>query len=101
MAIIDQSWNSSGTTGGMTAVQAAEGIRQWAFYIAKDNSTITASMQSAIDSTGPWVTEGSTTTNSTAAEAFVFRNTGPVGWVRPYITARTNTNAILFRFIGM
>jgi len=100
VAEIDQSWISSGGTGGMTPVQIYNSVIEWAFYAEKDNSTITVSLQSAQNSTGPWVTEGSTTTNSTAAEQFVMRGDGAMPWVRPYITARTNTNTINFRLIG-
>lgn len=98
---IDQQWVSTGSTGGMTAVRCWAPLTEWAFYIEKaDGSTITASLQSAITSTGPFVSEGSTTTNSTAPELFVMRGDGPLRYVRPYITARTNTNTITFRLTG-
>ena len=97
---IDQAWSSTGGTGGMTAVQIYNSVIEWAFYAEKDNSTFTVALQSAQQSSGPWVTEASTTTNSTAAEQFVMRGDGPMPFVRPYITARTNTNTINFRLIG-
>jgi len=98
---IDQAWVSTGSSGGMAAVRVWSPLTDWSFYIQKDNSTITARLESAIESTGPWVSEGSTTTNSTAAELFVIRGSSPFRWVRPYIVHRTNTNAITFRLIGV
>lgn len=100
MLAIDQPWTSTGSTGGMTAVQVKTALTDWSFYIEKDNSTITARLESAQNSSGPWFSEGSTTTNSTAAEQFALRGSAPLAWVRPYIVARTNTNTINFRLIG-
>lgn len=100
MLIVDQEWISTGTTGGMTEIRIREPLQEWAFYAQVNDSTVTVSLQSAQNSSGPWVTEASTTTNSTAAQQFVTRGDGPLRFARPYITARTNTNTITFRLTG-
>lgn len=97
-------WQSTGATGGMTAVQATFPPSYCVLYCEASTlaTTNTFQLQTAAHSSGPWVTEGSTdvaATNSVKGAA-VLRLTGPFGWVRPY-TKTISTGDYSYRLIGV
>ena len=91
--IINQSWLSTGSSGGMAAIEVPISAAYTVMYI--DHSTLATtqsfSYQSAKESTGPWFIEGSTQISTAVSTRFSLRVTGPVGsFVRPYLhTAST------------
>jgi hypothetical protein len=90
--------DTAASTGGLDGIAVLGDVLEWAFYAQTDaGCTATVSIQTAATTSGPWVTEGST--NISTSGAAVFRGTGPLRAVRPYITAKT-TGGITFTLIG-
>src|SRR5262245_60022691 len=89
MEVIRQVWHSTGSSGGLPAFHLTNLARDVALFIAHSTlaSTQSASLQSAINSTGPWFVEGSTQiANGNASTVFKLSASGPAGrWVRPYL----------------
>ena len=104
MIIIDQGWTSTGSSGALAAVEAKGPVSQSVLYCECSTvaSTQSFSLQTAANSSGPWVTEGSTSlaASATVAAAAVLRLTGPYGWVRPYVN-NNSTGQMNFRLIGV
>jgi hypothetical protein len=104
MLLIDQPWTSTGSSGGLDAVQVPDGVTESVLYA--ETSTIATtqsfSLQTGLASTGPWFTEGSTALAATANVAAIaaLRLTGPYKWVRPYINS-ASTGTYRFRLIGV
>lgn len=99
----DFGWTSTGSSGALTAVEVRWAAVESAFYVQHSTltSTQSISLQSAIDSTGPWVTETSTSISTAVSTAFVLRVTGPINrWVRPYIHS-ASTGEYKFRLVGI
>jgi hypothetical protein len=95
MADVKQEWESSGSSGGLAAVQLRESPAVFALYCSVSTlaTTQSFSLQTAAQSSGPWVSELSTQMTTAASTRYVLRGTGPLGeWVRPYLhTAATGT----------
>jgi len=103
MVIVKQVWHSTGSSGGLTSLLLPGTARDVALYIGHSTlaSTQSASLQSAINSTGPWFVEGSTQiANGNVSTVFKLTPTGPVGrWVRPYLHS-ASTGDYDFMLIG-
>ena len=105
MLIIKQAWFSTGTSGGLSAVELlGENVLQGVFYA--NHSTIattqSVSLQSAQQSSGPWFIEASTQmATGNISTNFAMRLTGPVGpFIRPYLHT-TSTGEYNFLFVGV
>ena len=94
MLVIKQAWtilrSAAASSGAQAAVEMQDNVTQAVMYI--DHSTLATtnsfSFQSAQQSSGPWLIEGSTVTGAvgTVSTNFAMRVTGPIGpWVRPYV----------------
>lgn len=87
--ILKQGWTSTGTSGGLAAVEVPLGVAYATFYV--DHSTLATtqsiSIQTAQYSTGPWFIEASTQiAAANASTALGMHITGPIGpFVRPYL----------------
>jgi len=87
-------WTSTGVAGAMgSPVQLFfQPFQVSVMYEHSTGCTGTVTFRSAMESTGPWFTHGSTTTNSSLAEAFFYTLTGPFGeWIQPALTATPST----------
>lgn len=91
MIEFDHLITSSGSSGALTAIQASFGAIETVMYFSNDTLATTQSiqLQTAPDSSGPWISEASTTISTVGSTQGRFRLTGPFGWIRPYL----NTNA--------
>jgi len=102
---INQTWTSTGSSGGLTPVYLGGGCMDAALYAQASTlaSTQSFAFQTAQESTGPWFTEGSTSIGATAnasAQA-VLRVTGPFLWMRPYLhSASTGTYQLRLIAVG-
>ena len=99
----DFAWDSTGTSGGMTIVSLPFPPVQSALYIQYSTlaTTQSVSMQTAQQSTGPWVIEASTSISTAASTQIVFRVTGPYPFMRPYLhTSATGTYRLRLLAIG-
>lgn len=92
-------WSTSATTGGSTsAVDVHGNVCEWVCYVRTGpGCTATVDLQSADNSSGPWASEFSTVLGTSAS--VVKRGSGPFGWIRPYVTAKT-TGALSFTIYG-
>ena len=82
MLEFDQTWVFLGSSGAGTPVQVTGAVNFSAWYASVSTaSTATVEIQSAMDSTGPWFVESST--SLTTGSMRVLRITGPLLWVRP------------------
>lgn len=94
--IVKQAWASTGSSGGMAAIELIHCPSYAVMYI--DHSTLATtqsfSFQSAQESSGPWFIEGSTQiAAANASTRFAMRVTGPIGpWVRPYFHSASTGN---------
>ena len=78
----------------MTVVPIPFGSQELVMYFQNDTIATTQSIRldTAPDSTGPFVTEASTVISTAGSTKGVFRLTGPAPFVRPYLnTASTGT----------
>ena len=103
--IVKQGWVSTGSSGGLAAIHVPCQPSYSVLYV--DHSTIATtqsfSLQSAKESSGPWLNEASTSISTTAGSTRnALRVTGPLGpWVRPYFhTASTGTYNLEFLGVG-
>lgn len=99
--VVNQGWLSTGSSGGLPAIELPISAAYTVLYI--DHSTLATtqsfSYQSAQYSSGPWFVEASTQLSTAVSTRFGLRVTGPVGpFVRPYLhTTSTGTyNFILY-----
>lgn len=98
---INQTWTSTGSSGGLTAVYLAAGAIESVLMVQYSTiaTTQSVSFQTAQQSSGPWFTEASTGLSTASGGQVALRVTGPYLWMRPYIhTASTGTYT--FRLIG-
>ena len=104
MELIRQVWHSTGSSGGLQAFHMGQIARDVALFIAHSTlgTTQSASLQSAINSTGPWFIEGSTQLAAgNVSTVFKLAPQGPVGrWVRPYLHS-ASTGDYDFFLVGM
>lgn len=104
MQVVNQVWHSTGSSGAVaSAIRLPQQARDVALFIAHSTlaSTQSASLQSAINSSGPWFLEGSTQiANGNVSTVFKLAPTGPVGrWVRGYLHS-ASTGDYDFMLIG-
>ena len=102
MLEFDAGSTTAGTSGAVLTVQSAFGAIETVMYFQNDTiaTTQSISLQTAPDSTGPWVTEASTAISTVGSTQGRFRLTGPFGYVRAYLhTASTGTYRV--RLIGV
>ena len=103
MLTVKQAWASTGSSGGLTALEIPDPHQFTNFHIAHSTlaTTNSVSLQTAQQSSGPWFIEGSTQLSTAVSTAFVMRISGPVGpWVRPYIHT-ASTGQYDFMLIGI
>jgi hypothetical protein len=87
-------WDSTGAAGvlGLPVKLYFQPFQASVMYEHSTGCTGTVAFRTAMESTGPWATLGSTTTNSSAAEAFFYTLTGPFGeWIQPTFTGSPTT----------
>ena len=101
---INHGWTFNGDSGGLAAVQVAGGALHSALYVQASTVATTNSVQfqTSPQSTGPWVTEASTSLSATAnaGSMDVLRLTGPYQWMRPYFPTKS-TGAYIVRLIAV
>lgn len=98
----DFSWESTGSSGGLTARTIPFPAIEAVLYIQYSTlaTTQSASFQTAQQSSGPWVIEASTVMSTAVSTQHALRITGPFNIVRPYLhTASTGTYR--FRLIAV
>lgn len=93
---------STGSSGGLTAVESQFGAIETVVYFQNDTLAATQSIriETAPDSTGPWISEASTTISTVGSTSGRFRITGPFGYIRPYLQA-ASTGTYRVRLIGV
>jgi hypothetical protein len=97
MINVKQSWTSTGSSGGLAAVELRDPPAVLVLYV--DHSTLATTnsltLQSAQNSTGPWTAEATQNivAGGNVSTRHALRVAGPVGsYVRPYLhTASTGT----------
>lgn len=92
MLEVDKRWTSTGSSGALTAIHTDGFQQQSILYITHSTlaTTNSVSLQTAPESTGPWVIEATASLSTAVSSAAAIRVTGPYKWVRPYIhTAST------------
>ena len=81
---------AANTTGALTAVEVSGEPERFTFYFTTGpGCTATIQMQTAAESTLAYVSMGSSAANLTTSACEVHQFSGPLQWVRPYITAKT------------
>lgn len=102
MAIAFFQWlfGSGSSTGAHGTIFDGLGLRDCrnlSFHIAKgaETSTVSVGIEAGLDSTSPFVRMGSTAYALSSGEIQVVQLTGPLQAVRPYLIARTDSNAIV------
>lgn len=98
-------WTTDGSSGGLTGYQVGCAGLHTAMYLQCSTiaTTFSYSLQTAISSAGPWVTEASTSASATASATSldVIRLTGAYEWVRPYFTTKsTGTHVVKLVVVG-
>ena len=102
MQLIRQVWTSTGSSGGLASVFLGETPRDVALFLAHSTlaTTQSASLQTAINSSGPWFLEGSTQISTAVSTAFKLAPTGPLArYARPYLHT-ASTGAYDFLLVG-
>jgi hypothetical protein len=104
MLEINHQWTHNGDSGGLAAVQVQGGVRWSALYVQASTiaTTMSFQLQTAPQSTGPWVTEGSTSVSATATAGSqdVLRLVGPYQFLRPYFPTKSS-GTYTVRLIGV
>lgn len=97
-------WTSTGSSGGLTAVDAGGGQTHSLLLCQSSTlaSTQSFSYQVAQSSGGPWWTEQSTSIAATASASAQagLRITGPFTWFRPYLNS-ASTGTYQFTLISV
>lgn len=101
MLEIDNTWTSTGSSGGLTPVYLAAGCQQSVLKCQFSTlaSTQSFSFQTAQESTGPWFTEASTSISTAVSGQAALRVTGPYKWMRPYLHSASTGN-YTFRLVA-
>jgi hypothetical protein len=82
-------WTTVATTGAMDARQVRGRVERFTFGFQTDaGCTCTVQMQAGPESTGPWASLMAAANLGTSAFQ-VQQMSGPLAWVRPYVTAKT------------
>lgn len=103
---INHVWTSTGSSGGIANPfgQNDCGVLNTVLYCQSSTlaSTQSFSLQTALASTGPWFTEGSTSISATANAGSLdaLRLTGPWLYLRPYLN-HSSTGTFTFRLVGV
>ncbi len=88
-------WSSTGGSSGPVGLPVQLFFQPFQGVVGYEHSTGctgTVAFRTAMESTGPWMTLGSTTTNSSLAEAFTYTLTGPfLEWIQPNFTTAPTT----------
>lgn len=102
MLEINNVWTSTGSSGGLTAVELRFGAVESILTLQHSTlaTTTSFSFQTAQESSGPWFTEGSTAVSTGAAGQVVLRVTGPYTWMRPFLHT-ASTGALQFRLVAV
>lgn len=104
MLLVDQPWTSTGSSGGLAAIQVPDGVMESVLYCQASTlaTTQSFSLQTAINSSGPWFIEASTALAATANDAAAanLRLTGPYKWVRPRLNS-ASTGTYHLRLLGV
>ena len=103
MLEVNYAWSSTGSSGGLTAIQL-DGFQIQSVLTAQCStiaSTQSFRFETAQESTGPWFNEASTALagTATASAQANLRLTGPYTWMRPYIQS-ASTGTYQFRLIA-
>lgn len=102
----DFQWTSTGSSGGLTAVQLPFPPTESVLYAQASTlallSTQSYAFQTAQQSSGPWVIENSTTlpANDNGGAQSRIRVTGPYPWMRPFINS-ASTGTYTFRLLAV
>lgn len=102
--IAQQGWTSTGSSGGLAALRLPLPPSYSVLYC--DFSTLATTnsfaLQSALESSGPWLDEVSTSISTATSTRLGIRVTGPIGpYVRPILkTASTGTYNLMFLGVG-
>jgi Zn-dependent M28 family amino/carboxypeptidase len=104
MILLNQKWHSTGSSGPVaSAIFLQSPVRDIALFINHSTlaSTQSCSLQSAIESTGPWFVEGSTQiAAANASTGFKLAAQGPTGnWIRVYLHSNS-TGDYDFQLVG-
>jgi hypothetical protein len=99
---VDRTESSIGST--FTAINIPFPPTDSVLYLNASTLATTQSFafQTALDSTGPWITENSTAINSngTSNSAARIRVTGPYPWMRPLLNT-ASTGTYIFRLVAV
>jgi len=104
--IFKQVWTSTGSSGPIgNAVKCSHGVQNITAYLAHSSlgaNSQTFLFQTAMESSGPWFTEGSTVCSSgNVSTTFRLQITGPVApWIRGFLSSGSTGNFTLLA-IGM
>lgn len=99
MLEINHTWTTDGSSGGLTPVSLAYGAKYSALYLQCSTiaSTFSFAFQTGPSTSGPWVTEASTSASASSLTGSqdVLRLTGPYLAMRPYFpTKSTGTHIV-------
>lgn len=103
MLEVNHAWTSTGSSGGLTPIYVDFPPEATALYCQSSTiaSTQSFSIQTALSSGGPWVTEASTAVtadaNGTALDKLTI--TSPYTWIRPRLNS-ASTGTYTLRLVG-
>jgi hypothetical protein len=99
---INQTWTSTGSSGGLTPVYLASACADAVLKITHSTlaSTQSISLQTAGSSAGPWVNEATASFSTAVSTAAAIRVTGPFLWMRPYLHSES-TGDYTFRLVAV
>lgn len=101
MLEVNYTWSSTGSSGGLTALQT-DGFHLESVLTCQHStlaSTQSFRFETAQESTGPWFNEGSTSISTGTTAQVAIRLTGPYTWMRPYLQS-ASTGTYQFRLIA-
>ena len=105
MRLADYVWTSTGGSSGYIGSPIRlydQGLSHSVLIEKSTGCTGTISFETAQESTGPFVSLGSTTTNNAAAEAFRLSLTEPLGdWIQPRFASAPTTGFFRIRFVSL
>ncbi len=94
-------WVAAATTGGSTDVYQLGGrsVYLGVYFVSGPGCTATVELQTAAESSGPWVRLSTAATNLSTSACVLQQFVGPMSWLRPYVTAKT-TGALSIYALG-
>ena len=91
---------TAASSGGLTAARVRGMADNFTFSYATDaGCTCTVQMQAGQEETGPWASLLTTANLSTSAHT-IHQMSGPLRWIRPYLTAKS-TGVLTIEAIGI